>query len=218
MKQLIFISILILTCCLSTFAQANSVCPKIEINAPFDLIREGEKMKFSVSISNSAKFKLGYNWKISRGKIIDGQGKSFITIDTKDLGDVEINATVEITGLPANCINKFSQVGNVFKEKPLVTEPIDSYGKELSGDAESARLVNMILSLRQDTKAKGFIDFAVTNDVEMKYAKTHIKKIMRFLQSRGISRNRIEYQIRKDYSYRITLWSFYKLPKKSGEN
>ena len=141
-----------------------------------------------------------------------------IAINTKDLENGEIDATVEITGLPKDCINKFSQIGYVFKEKPPVTEPIDSYGKELFWDAETSRLKNMALSLRQDAKAKGFIDFSVTNDAEMRYAKTHIKKILGFLQSRGISRKRIKYEIRKDYSYRITLWSFYKLPKKSDEN
>ena len=214
MKQLIFISILILTFCLSVFTQQNQVCPKIELNAPTDIVKINEKLEFSVLVSDAEKLKLQYSWTISVTKEFNGQGTSTISFDTTGLENQSITATVEISGLPKDCKNSFSGIGNVQPSQNIDPSPIDTYQK-VSWGTERNKLDNLMLGLNADPRSKGFIEILMSDE---KNAKTHIGRILGYLKVRGMSRERILYRFRKNSFFQITLWIVPEGAKLPGEN
>lgn len=78
-------------------------CPNIIIKCPPETTR-GNLIEFHATIlGNSNGASLTYNWIISAGKIVRGQGTSSITVDTTNLIDQTVTATVEIGGLDPAC-------------------------------------------------------------------------------------------------------------------
>ena len=90
------------TCCLPP-------CPTISINCPTDIKELGTPVKFSVNISGGVpNLKLKYNWQVSAGNIISGQGTPEITVDTIGTEGRHITATIELDGMPPECDRKES--------------------------------------------------------------------------------------------------------------
>ena len=208
MKQLIFISILLLTCCLSTFAQVNSVCPKIEINVPTDLIKEREPLLASISLSGATpNLKIGYNWATSAGTITTGQGTPAIIVDTIGLGGVTITVTVEITGLAKECNNLFTKNGLIAETRRRIHEgmPAEEYGK-ISWNEEISKLDSLSLLLKSDIAVKAYILFSSIDDEKFSLLKKRITKVVKYLQYRRIKRERLIIEAIKDSEYIIRIW------------
>ena len=105
-------------------------------------------MGFAVSVENKPEdLKLEYEWEVSAGKIMSGQGTPTIEVDTKDLSDINVTASVEIKGLPENCPKTFSETGTIGMQ--IIDNCLDGYGK-LSEVEEAGRLDSFIIQLRND--------------------------------------------------------------------
>ena len=88
----------------ATTAATPTDCPKIYVTCP----DYKGPIEFSATVSpENPDLKLTFQWTVSRGEIKSGQGTSKITVDAERNGK-SIGASVEITGLPANCLNKAS--------------------------------------------------------------------------------------------------------------
>src|ERR1044072_7128731 len=114
MKQLIFISILILTFCSSAFPQMeNSSCAKIEVTGGGQ-VRTGTDMPFTANVTGITNTPyLEYEWNISAGTISSGLGTPSIVIDTTGLPNgMKIKAVVKIKGLGENCPDTASGTGS----------------------------------------------------------------------------------------------------------
>ena len=83
--------------------------------------------------------KLTFNWTVSAGKIISGQGTSSISVDTADIEGKTITATVEVGGIPDGCGNKASCSTPIADPAPPTARKFDEYG-DLSWAEERARL------------------------------------------------------------------------------
>src|SRR5262249_39716820 len=77
-------------------------CPRIKIKEPSEIVR-GRAIEFHADISGEFSDRPTYNWIVSAGKIIHGQGTPSITVDTATLGDQTITATVEVGGFNPAC-------------------------------------------------------------------------------------------------------------------
>lgn len=94
-----------LFCLLSTSAQTRKVpCPALQLIVPPPGITEGEIVTLRATLAGKkGSAQLRYEWTLSAGEIISGQGTSSIQIKTDNLGGDYVTATVEIKGLPASC-------------------------------------------------------------------------------------------------------------------
>ncbi len=69
---------------------------------------------------------LAYNWTVSAGEILQGQGTSIISVSTEKLSGINIIATVAINGLPKGCEGTESGAAAVASECRLPIQ-IDDY-------------------------------------------------------------------------------------------
>src|SRR5438270_225240 len=74
------------------------VCPNVAIYCP-DVQQAGAPITFTASVSGGTPgITPVYNWKISAGTILSGQGTPTITVDTAGLAGQPISAVVEVAG------------------------------------------------------------------------------------------------------------------------
>jgi hypothetical protein len=79
-------------------------CPTISVGCPY----EDKEISFTVRVTGEdPKVKLGYQWTITRGELKSGQGTAKIIVQAERDGS-GIGASVEVTGLPAECAKKAS--------------------------------------------------------------------------------------------------------------
>ena len=78
------------------------LCPTVSVSCP-DRI-ENQTMTFeAIMTGGDPELKPTYNWSVTAGKIISGQGTSKITVDISELGPRSITATVLLDGAHPAC-------------------------------------------------------------------------------------------------------------------
>jgi hypothetical protein len=88
-------------------------CPTISLSSPYE-VNQGEMAVFTANVKDvKAGVNLTYNWMISSGTIVQGQGTSGISVNTKCLGGQTVTATVEIGGLSKDCSNTSSSTTSI---------------------------------------------------------------------------------------------------------
>lgn len=76
-------------------------CPTITVNGPVGIV-DADPFKFSAKIEGRLPHKVKYEWTVSTGQIIDGQGTAGITVVHANPNET-LTATVEISPLPKGC-------------------------------------------------------------------------------------------------------------------
>lgn len=92
-------------------------CPMLSVNAPKLPVKAGETMTFSANVGGAGE-SVTYDWTVSDGKIIKGQGTPVIrvAINSKMAGQTII-ATVEIGGVCEECQRTESASVSIIKTK-----------------------------------------------------------------------------------------------------
>lgn len=112
MKRILYSAVFILLA-LPSYSQN---CPTINTSVSSYDVAEGDTVVFLATMKPLIA-SATYNWAISIGKIISGQGTSMIKVTTDSLGEMSLTATVEIGGIPSNC-NRSSSVSVVVFDGP----------------------------------------------------------------------------------------------------
>ncbi len=191
MKQFFVCLTFIFVFSVATFAQINKIspCPTISLVGPATFTIVGETMTFTVSIDNENSYK--YKWTVSDGTVIEGLGTRVIkVITTPEEAEKEITVTVELNGLPPNCVNTASQKAFVTRGNfdPVIA---DEYGK-LSDKDEKARLENIASQLKQNKDFKAYFLVYLPEKNQPETAKKQVSKIKSFLiNNQKISEERI---------------------------
>jgi hypothetical protein len=73
-------------------------CPVIEISTPTDdPVKAGETLTFTANVAGIPTENITYNWTVSAGTIVEGQGTSQIKVETaREMAGGNLTATVEI--------------------------------------------------------------------------------------------------------------------------
>lgn len=141
---------------LSINLYAQDACPNIKLSGPAGITRVGEPMAFSAIVDeNNAKLIGTYNWTISAGTIIEGQGTPAIKVDTNGLGSQAITATLTLTFTGFQlCENNLSEVG-VVEEIPKAV----LFEKTTNQTCEFRQMVmdGYFTQLNNDPSAAGYI-------------------------------------------------------------
>ena len=128
------------------------VCPNVSIYCP-DVQQAGTPITFTASVSGGTPGVTPvYNWKVSAGQIISGQGTPTITVDTAGLAGQPITATVEVAGYNLECRATCQAA------VPTLPNPTrhDEFG-EIQRDDEKARLDVFAIELQNSPGAQGYI-------------------------------------------------------------
>ncbi|HWS54655.1 MAG TPA: hypothetical protein VN228_11025 [Pyrinomonadaceae bacterium] len=127
------------------------VCPNVSIYCP-DVTQTGAPITFTASVSGgTAGVTPVYNWRVSEGTILSGQGTPSITVDTAGLGGRQITATVEVEGYNLECR---ASCQSSLPAPPVATST--EYG-EIARDDEKARLDLFAIELQNSPGARGYI-------------------------------------------------------------
>ncbi|MDX6444143.1 MAG: hypothetical protein QOH71_1217 [Blastocatellia bacterium] len=112
-------------------------CPGVVVSCPDSDL--GPTLTFSANVSGSSpSAKLTFNWIVSAGKIISGQGTASIIVDTTEAGGQSFTGTVEVVGIPKECGNKASCSIIVCPGLP-VARKFDEYGDLPSTEERAPR-------------------------------------------------------------------------------
>src|SRR5258706_4618239 len=85
------------------FAQAQNCPSSFTVVGPSELMA-GDTLVITAAIRDyNYSGKLSYNWSVSAGTIISGQGTAMIRVNTSKLDGETVTATLEFIGLPAKC-------------------------------------------------------------------------------------------------------------------
>ena len=128
------------------------VCPSIAIYCP-DVVQTNAPITFTASASGGTPgITPVYNWKISAGTIISGQGTPTISVDTAGLAGQPITATVEVAGYNLDC-RASCQASMPALPNPTRT---DDFG-EITRNDEKARLDNFAIELQNNPGSQGYV-------------------------------------------------------------
>ena len=162
-------------------------CPNVTISCP-DTVSLGAPVNFAVNVSGGTPgITPTYNWTITSGSIISGQGTPSISVDTTGLAGQSITASVEVGGYdlrcPANCTVQLPR---------KVTSTMTDYYPPIRLNDEKARLDNFAIQLQNEPSAKGYIIVYGGRRATAAEKQKRIKRAQDYLTlTRGIDASRI---------------------------
>jgi hypothetical protein len=164
------------------------VCPSAVIVCPDNVVADAP-LTFSTTVTGgSAGVAPSYNWTVSAGRIVQGQGTSSITVDTTGLTGQTVKATVSVGGYNLDCSTSCAV------SIPVPVPParkFDEFPKITSND-EKARLDNFMIELKTDPASTAYVIVYPSQRDQSGYAQKHKKRIVDYLvNSRGFDARRI---------------------------
>ncbi len=131
------------------------VCPTISVTGPSSVTKAGDTMTFTANANGGTETDITYNWTVSQGTIVSGQGTPVITVQT-DASMAGGNVTAMVTvGGSCNCTDNTAQeIAGI--AQPLTSTLIDTFGNVPNDDIK-ARLDNFNIQLSNDPSAQGYI-------------------------------------------------------------
>jgi len=166
-------------------------CPEVRISCP-DNATEKAPVTFSATISGGTPGVVpAYNWTVSNGHILSGQGTSSITVDTAGLSGQTINATVDVGGYGIPCPQSCS-VSLPIQE---TSKKFDEY-YDIARNDEKARLDNYAIELQSEPGRQGYIILYPARKAKANDAQQRAEHISDYLtNSRGIDPSRFTVKI-----------------------
>lgn len=167
---------------------APPVCPSILISCP-DKINPNQPVTFSATVAGGSPGAHVYNWTVTAGKIISGEGTSTITVDTNGLAGQSVRATLTMGGY--NTLNCTATcIVQIPPELP-VCRKFDEF-PAIARDDEKARLDNYAIELQNDPTATAYVIVYPGQSGKPGEVQAHITRAVDYLaNSRGIDKRRI---------------------------
>jgi len=131
---------------------AIPACPTVSISCPEKVLID-QPVTFSAVLSGP----LGnitpvYNWTVSAGRIIEGQGTNIIKVDTTGLAGQALTATMSLGGYKVDC----SATCTIHFPVPQTCRKFDEF-PDIARDDEKARLDNFVIELQNDPSSSGYV-------------------------------------------------------------
>ena len=165
------------------------VCPAIEISCPTNVATD-QPVTFTSRYTGGIPANVNpvYNWTVSAGTIIEGQGTSTIKVDTKGLAGETIRATLFMNGYTLEC----SADCVITVPLPKITpRKFDEFG-DISRNDEKARLDNFAIELQNDPTATAYVIVYPGRTSKRGDVQHHSTRIVEYLvHSRGLDERRI---------------------------
>ena len=171
-------------------AEVRPACPAIEISCPTNVALD-QPLTFTSRYSGGVPANITpvYNWTVSAGTIIEGQGTDTIKVDTRGLAGQTVRASLSMGGYTLECAADCAvsiplprPVGRRFDEFP-----------DISRNDEKARLDNYAIELQNDPTATGYVIVYPGRTSKRADVQDHFGRVIEYLvHSRGIDQSRIK--------------------------
>jgi hypothetical protein len=163
------------------------VCPTVAIECP-DRVDLSGPLTFRSSVTggspNNART---YNWNVTAGRIIEGQGTDTIRVDTSGLAGQTVTATLSLGGYNLDC----SATCAVQFPVPVAGKKFDEFPAIAYND-EKARLDNYAIEMQNDPTATAYVIVHPGRSDRPKDVQKQTARVVDYLvNSRGLSRERI---------------------------
>lgn len=126
-------------------------CPNVAIECPNRVV-VNEPLTLRSTVSGGSNVRQTYNWTVSNGRILDGQGTDTIHVDTTGLAGQSITTTLSMGGYNLDC----SATCAVQFPVPVECKKFDDFPNIASNDLK-ARLDNYAIAMQNDPKATAYI-------------------------------------------------------------
>jgi len=163
------------------------VCPNVHITCP-DRVELDQPVTFTSSLTGgSGNVTPMFNWTVSAGRIIEGQGTGSIKVDTSGLAGQTLSATLSMGGYPLDC----SASCSISFPVPLKCKKFDEFG-EIARNDEKARLDNYAIELQNDPSRTAYVIVYPGQGNRSEQVQTQRTRIVDYLvNSRGFNAGRI---------------------------
>jgi hypothetical protein len=165
------------------------VCPAIEIVCPSG-VEIGQPITFSSRLTGGvpANTNAVYNWTVSAGTIIQGQGTDTIKVDTAGVGGQTVRASLSVGGYNLECA---ADCGVAVPLPKLVSTRFDEF-PDISRNDEKARLDNYGIALQNDPTSTAYVVVYPGRSGKRGEVQHHANRIVEYLvHSRGLDKSRI---------------------------
>ena len=171
-------------------AEVRPVCPAIEISCP-TYVAIDQPLTFTSRYSGGVPANVTpvYNWTVSAGTIIEGQGTDTIKVDTKGLGGQTVRAYLSMGGYNLECA---ADCAVSIPLPKMVSRKFDEF-PDISRNDEKARLDNFAIELQNDPTATGYVIVYPGRASKRAEVQDHFGRVIDYLvHSRQIDQNRIK--------------------------
>lgn len=165
------------------------VCPAIEISCPTDVAVD-QPLTFTSRYSGGTPANVTpvFNWTVSAGTIISGQGTDTIKVDTSGLAGQTVRASLSMGGYNLECSADCSVSMPLPK---LYTKKFDEF-PDISRNDEKARLDNYGIELQNDPTATAYVIVYPGRSSKRGEVQHHASRVIDYLvNSRGLDQRRI---------------------------
>lgn len=169
-------------------ALPKPVCPNVSVTCP-TAVAVDQPITFTSNVAGGIPASTHiYEWTVSAGTIIEGQGTPTIKVDTTGLAGETIRATLTMGGLPLNCSDSCAVQIPV---PPRTCRKFDEF-PDIARNDEKARLDNYAIELQNDPTSTAYVTFYPGRSGKSADAQRHTSRIVDYLvNSRGIDSRRI---------------------------
>lgn len=185
-------------------APVRPVCPAVAVTGPTTVGIDQPLTFTSTYNGGTPGISPVYNWTVSAGTIVEGQGTDRITVDTKGFAGQTIRASLSLSGYNLECaadsavtipLPKFE--GRRFDEFP-----------DIARNDEKARLDNFAIELQNDPTATAYVIVYPGKNNKRYEVQEHSGRVVEYLvNSRGLDQHRIVTLVGpKRDQLRVELW------------
>jgi hypothetical protein len=145
-----------------------------------------------------------YNWTVSAGTIVEGQGTDRIKVDTKGFAGQTIRASLSLGGYNLECAADYAVTMPVPK---LEGRRFDEF-PDIARNDEKARLDNFAIELQNDPSATAYVIVYPGKQAKRGEVQEHSGRVVEYLvNSRGLDQRRIVTLVGpKRDQLRVELW------------
>lgn len=164
------------------------VCPNVEIICPTNIVID-QPLTFSSNVTGGTPgVAQTYNWTVSAGTIIEGQGTPTIKVDTTGLAGQTVKATLSMGGYTMDCSASCAVSIPIPEAK---CRKFDEF-PDISRNDEKARLDNYGIELQNDPTSTAYVVVYPGRNGKPGDVQRHTTRIVDYLvNSRGIDARRI---------------------------
>lgn len=169
-------------------APVRPVCPAIEITCPTAVAIDQPLTFTSHATGGTTGITPVYNWTVSAGTIIQGQGTDTIKVDTIGLAGQTVRASLSMGGYNLECAADCAVSIPVPK---LTSRRFDEF-PDIARNDEKARLDNFGIELQNDPTATAYVIVYPGKSVKRGEVQQHAGRVVDYLvNSRGLDQRRI---------------------------
>ena len=169
-------------------APVRAVCPAVEITCPTPAGVDQPLTFTSNYDGGTPGVSPVYNWTVSAGTIIEGQGTNSIKVDTTGLAGQTIRASLSMGGYNLECA---ADCAVTMPMPKLVGRRFDEF-PDISRNDEKARLDNFAIELQNDPRATAYVIVYPGKTGKRGEVQEHSGRVVEYLvNSRGLDQRRI---------------------------